>query len=589
MPYKLTIEDMHVLARGKNGKCLSKKYLGNKVKLEWQCSERHKFWMVPNNVQQGLWCSICAPKVRAKTKMDKSFERVKKIAIDKGGICFSKSYDIAYSKLKFRCKNGHEWEAGISIIKSGHWCPICSAKINAEKRWKYTLEDLIDYAKTHGGECLSTKYEGPKPIKWRCSKGHEWKSVFSQMISQKSWCHKCAQAETGKKRRMPIERLQKVAKERGGELLSKEYKESHLKLQWRCKENHIFWQPASSVLYMNTWCPICTTGISERICKEYFKIIFNKDFPKKRPKWLLNENGRTMELDGYCEELQLAFEYQGHQHFLSQFHGENVKLEELQLHDELKQKICKEKGITLISVPYTIKYGDMQKFIINECKKTNVIIPKEINFVDYRSLDVNSPKYLKEMQQIAKSMGGECLSSIYVNSSTKLIFQCKNEHIFGMVPAEVKREHWCPECAGVKQLSLSYVQEFVKSKYGGKCLSTEYRNTKTKMKFKCKEGHIFWMKPNTIFSQDSWCKECGYKIGADKIRKTIEEMHEVAKSRQGKCLSDKYITTDTKLKWQCEKGHEWMATPHTVKRGSWCPICARTRKKYKKFPHKHKF
>lgn len=187
----------------------------------------------------------------------------------------------------------------------------------------------------------------------------------------------------------------------------------------------------------------------------------------------------------------------------------------------------------------------------------------------------------------------------------------------------------------------------------GKCLSKKFLGTKEKLEWQCSEGHIFWKIPNSVIT-GTWCRECGNKIGADKIRKTIEEMHEVAKSRKGRCLSDKYITTDTKLKWQCEKGHEWMATPHTVKRGSWCPtcghikigdlkrktieemqeiakgkngiclskkyvnsknklqwrckeghifwrkpndvqqghwcpICAKTEKKYKKFPHKHKF
>jgi len=94
-----------------------------------------------NNVQQAGWCSICAPEIRAKTKMNKSFERVKKIAIDKGGICLSKSYDIPYSKLKFRCKNGHEWETGISSILNGNWCREC---YNESRRgvYKYNIVDL---------------------------------------------------------------------------------------------------------------------------------------------------------------------------------------------------------------------------------------------------------------------------------------------------------------------------------------------------------------------------------------------------------------------------------------------------------------
>jgi hypothetical protein len=92
MPYKSTIEDMHVLARKKNGRCLSTIYTNSITKLEWECSKGHKFWALPNNVQQGQWCSICAPEVRIRTKMNKTFEKVKIIVKSKGGECLSDGY-----------------------------------------------------------------------------------------------------------------------------------------------------------------------------------------------------------------------------------------------------------------------------------------------------------------------------------------------------------------------------------------------------------------------------------------------------------------------------------------------------------------
>lgn len=52
-------------------------------------------------------------------------------------------------------------------------------------------------------------------------------------------------------------------------------------------------------------------------------------------------------------------------------------------------------------------------------------------------------------------------------------------------------------------------------------------------------------------------------------------MQELAKSRGGKCLSDKYINNRTKLRWQCNEGHIWKSTPNSIKNGSWCPICSR--------------
>lgn len=59
---------------------------------------------------------------------------------------------------------------------------------------------------------------------------------------------------------------------------------------------------------------------------------------------------------------------------------------------------------------------------------------------------------------------------------------------------------------------------------------------------------------------------------------TIEEMHAIASSRGGECLSAEYINCETKLSWRCAKGHEWKTTPNMVKSRHWCPQCARKKK-----------
>ena len=71
---------------------------------------------------------------------------------------------------------------------------------------------------------------------------------------------------------------------------------------------------------------------------------------------------------------------------------------------------------------------------------------------------------------------------------------------------------------------------------------------------------------------------------------TIEQMKEIAKSRGGECLSDEYLNVKIQIKWQCSKGHNWMATPDKVKRGSWCPYCAgrhQTIEDMKNIAHSH--
>jgi len=54
----------------------------------------------------------------------------------------------------------------------------------------------------------------------------------------------------------------------------------------------------------------------------------------------------------------------------------------------------------------------------------------------------------------------------------------------------------------------------------------------------------------------------------------IEDIYLIAKKRDGLCLSTTYSNNNTKLQWQCKKGHIWYATLGHINQGSWCPICA---------------
>ena len=112
----------------------------------------------------------------------------------------------------------------------------------------------------------------------------------------------------------------------------------------------------------------------------------------------------------------------------------------------------------------------------------------------------------------------------------------------------------------------------------GKCLSDEYVNSQSKLEWQCGKGHVWRAIPNSIV-KGSWCPICSHKRGADKLRGALKEMQEIAKSKKGKCLSFWYVSATEKLRWCCAEGHVWMATPDKIKnREQWCPICAGKRK-----------
>ena len=55
---------------------------------------------------------------------------------------------------------------------------------------------------------------------------------------------------------------------------------------------------------------------------------------------------------------------------------------------------------------------------------------------------------------------------------------------------------------------------------------------------------------------------------------TIREAKRIAEQRRGKCLSETYVNSKSKLKWQCEYWHIWKNTLYHIRKGQWCPYCA---------------
>lgn len=110
----------------------------------------------------------------------------------------------------------------------------------------------------------------------------------------------------------------------------------------------------------------------ERACKEYVEEYFGKSFTRCRPDFMQNPvTKENLELDLYNEELKLAIEYNGRQHYeyVPFMHTTKESFYSQQYRDLIKQDLCKKNGIELIIVPYKIPDSEIPRFMENEITK----------------------------------------------------------------------------------------------------------------------------------------------------------------------------------------------------------------------------
>ncbi|MFB0832868.1 hypothetical protein ACEU2D_25205 [Brevibacillus laterosporus] len=182
-------------------------------------------------------------------------------------------------------------------------------------------------------------------------------------------------------------------------------------------------------------------------------------------------------------------------------------------------------------------------------------------------------KTIQDMYALAEARGGKCLSTEYINVRVPLKWQCANGHVWETNPVNIMNGNWCSVCSNRKRLTIEDMHELAESR-GGKCLSTVYVDSKTKLKWQCQKGHIWEAVPAHIRNTGSWCPVCAIDKLGDARRLSIEEMKELAESKGGKCLSDSYKNVNTLMTWQCEKGHIWKATAASIRSGFWCHHCS---------------
>lgn len=76
--------------------------------------------------------------------------------------------------------------------------------------------------------------------------------------------------------------------------------------------------------------------------------------------------------------------------------------------------------------------------------------------------------------------------------------------------------------------------------------------------------------------RDSFESRDKYKIWKNDIYLT--EYQDIARKKEGKCISREYKNNRTRLEFECKAGHKFKKRPSSIKEERWCPECAENKK-----------
>lgn len=378
-------------------------------------------------------------------------------------------------------------------------CSSCSQNLKLAK--------ISKWAESKGGELLSTKFiSGKTKYKFKCSVGHEWDAI----ATGKSWCPKCAGKGKG------IEDIQSLVGKRGGKLLSGKFIGVDKKYEFECSLGHQF-SMTFAKMQSGQWCSICSKGSkSEELARVTMEQIFGVKFKRVRPTWLKNDLNVPMELDGYSEELGIAFEYQGRQHYEEMNYLIDQDLKRIQKNDKLKSKICSERGVFLFIFTHEDNYRNFPKIAEKQAREFNFPVTKyDFNQkIDFDRAYIRTDK-LQELRERAQTKGLLVLSKKWlgVEHYYKVECQtCKNTYEVAGTAFMGRKINGCRYCAlktnyNKSTLSIDVPKAYAK-KHRGYLLETEYKNMHTPMKWRCSKKHEFTARFNNLVRRDEFCPTC---------------------------------------------------------------------------------
>lgn len=530
---------------------------GSSTKVWWKCKNGHEFEQSLNHRTRGRGCPICAQNQRGISHSRKWIEKNGSLASNnpdlskqwhliKNGVLTP--HDVSQNslvKVWWLCDKGHEWLGEIRSRNNGVDCPICSGH-----KILVGYNDLATVNPKLASQWHPTKNNDLKPtdvtasngkkVWWLCEKGHEWEAkVANRTVGDN--CPICSGHKVLVGYNDLVTVNPNIAKEwhptKNGDLKPTNYTSGSNKIVWwQCEKGHE-WKTSISHRTSGRRCPVCygetKTSFPEQAIFYYFKkltLTYNR--------YKIDKN---TEIDVYLPDYNIGIEYDG-----LFFHSGKIAEER----EKRKEEKLKLKGITLIRVKETKNTNNINAnniFYVSSGPNDNELSDLINKLISY----INNIKQIKLSIDINISRDKNLIYEQYIETE-------KNNSLLLLNP-DLSNE-WHPTKNG------KLLPEHVTA------------SSNKKVWWLCSKGHE-WQSVINSRNKGVGCPYCTGKkaIPGYNDLKTINPIiaSQWHMTKNGELKPEDFtISSNKKVWWQCEKGHEWEAMIYDRTNGTNCPICS---------------
>ncbi len=446
---QLSIEHVSQMLRRRRIKLLSTEYNGVNQPIQCECLRCGYTWRTKyRHIKRGHCCRECAKRATAENRRF-TYEYVTKLLKKRRITLLSKTYKNSSSPIECLCEVcGQKWRPRFGAIRNGSGCRWCGIKRRSDRQ-RFTHEFVAADLRKRAIELLSNEYvdcEAKLRVRFRTC-GHE-SFINFHALRQGRGCPKCAHNA-----RVTREEYEELARARGGQLVAMA-RTVDLPSTWLCGREHQFKRRFSELAQNQTFCPVCSLGLAERQCKTAVEQVFRVPFRKIRIKELHGVGGGPLELDMYNDELKLALEHNGLQHYEPQANRGGRRAFERQVeHDRRRREYCQKSGITLVEVRelnVVTPISELKPIIKEACLKGGVPLP-----LDFDKIELNlNPSSLKTAEEAmwervlsrASEVNYTVVSSSYPGIHGKLQFVCSRGHLYAPTVISFVNGRLCRKC-----------------------------------------------------------------------------------------------------------------------------------------------